>query len=70
MTARKALRDFACLSVAVAELCEATSDDAVVVKPHFAVTALKRTRRPFDRFAIGRSLAKLGNCYDEIFSRK
>ena len=49
--------------VAVAELCEATSDDAVVEIEQLQWFGNNQASRFYDRFAIGRSLAELGNCY-------
>ena len=50
--------------VAVAEHREATSGCAAVVKPSTAGYQLYPALRVYDRFAIGRSLAVLGNCYE------
>ena len=50
--------------VAVAEHREATSGCAAVVKPSTAGYQLYPALRVYDRFAIGRSLAVLGHCYE------
>ena len=52
--------------VAVDEHREATSGCAAVVKPCSAVCPFNLALSVYDRFAIGRSLVKLGNCYRGI----
>ena len=51
-------------TVAADEPCEAASGCAAVVESAFTVNQTNRVCRFYDRFALGRSLVLLVNCYE------